>query len=207
MRRWGSIALVWLGSLALANLCANPFYPTDPSLRWRYRNLASQEVYTQSFSPLGPSALLERRQFANRSETLEWRCTPTGLQVLPAGEQPIPGGQVRIVRLVGVVIPAAEVWRVEGRWSYRYELRGRAAFFDLSGHLEVDNRIVAKEWVSVPAGRFEALRVEASFKGEFGIGFGGRATYWFAEGVGVVKQVSEGNFGGASLELLEFGRA
>ncbi len=65
---------------------------------------------------------------------------------------------------------------------------------------------MAKEWVSVPAGRFEALRVEASFKGEFGIGFGGRATYWFAEGVGVVKQVSEGGVGGASLELLEFGR-
>ncbi|WP_299432878.1 hypothetical protein [uncultured Meiothermus sp.] len=38
--------------------------------------------------------------------------------------------------------------------------------------------------------------MEARFRGELGIGFGGRATYWFAEGVGVVKQVSEGSLAG-----------
>ncbi|MDW8425789.1 MAG: hypothetical protein RMK51_07635 [Meiothermus sp.] len=206
MKAWGFWAVVWLGSLAFGNVCSSAFYPTDPDLRWRYRNLNDNQVYTQTFSPAGVGALLEQRRFATRTETTQWTCTPQGLRTLPEGELPIPGGSVRLTKLTGVVIPSNETWRVGGRWTYRYELRGRIALFDLTGFLEVENRIVARETISVPAGRFETLRVEASFRGEFGIGFGGRATYWFAEGVGVVKQVSEGTFGGQSSELLEFGR-
>ncbi|MCX7601811.1 MAG: hypothetical protein N2Z75_07705 [Meiothermus sp.] len=206
MKAWGFWAVVWLGSLAFGNVCSSAFYPTDPDLRWRYRNLNDNQVYTQTFTQAGVGALLEQRRFAARTETTQWTCTPQGLRTLPEGDLPIPGGSVRLTRLTGVIIPSSETWRVGGRWAYRYELRGRIAFFDLAGFLEVENRIVARETISVPAGRFEALRVEASFRGEFGIGFSGRATYWFAEGVGVVKQVSEGTFGGQSSELLEFGR-
>ncbi len=206
MKAWGFWAIFWLCSLAFGNVCSSAFYPTDPDLRWRYRTLNDNQVYTQTFTQAGVGALLEQRRFAARTETTLWTCTPQGLRTLPEGEMPIPGGSVRLTRLTGVIIPSNETWRVGGRWTYRYELKGRIAVFDLTGFLEVENRIVARETISVPAGRFEALRVEASFRGEFGIGFGGRATYWFAEGVGVVKQVSEGTFGGQSSELIEFGR-
>ncbi|RDI96306.1 hypothetical protein DV704_00305 [Meiothermus sp. QL-1] len=201
MRALG-FALIFSG-LALA--CTTPFYPTDPSLRWRYRVLNDNQVYTQSFVSNGPNALLERRQFADRTETTPWSCTPQGLQALPQEERPIPGGSVRLTRLAGVVLPSGR-WQVGESWTYRYELKGRVAFLEFTGFLEVENRVVARETVVVPAGRFEALRVEATFKGEFGLAFGGRATYWFAEGVGVVKQVSEGSFGGISSELIEFRR-
>ncbi len=198
---------VLLGGVAFANLCSSAFYPTNAELRWRYRNLNDNQVYTQTFTQTGSSAVVEQRRYAERIETTQWTCTPQGLRTLPESEIPIPGGSVRLTRLTGVIIPSNETWRVGGRWSYRYELKGRIAVFDLSGFLEVENRIVAKETIAVAAGRFETLRVEASFRGEFGIGFGGRATYWFAEGVGVVKQVSEGGFGGLSSELIEFGRS
>ncbi|WP_342665524.1 hypothetical protein [Meiothermus cerbereus] len=67
--------------------------------------------------------------------------------------------------------------------------------------------MVARETITVAAGQFEALRVEAIFRGEFGIALSGKATYWFTEEVGVVKQVSDSNFGGQSSELLEFRRS
>lgn len=206
MKAWSIWFVMWLGSLALGNGCSSAFYPTDPDLRWRYRNLHDNQVYTQTFIQTGPGVLLEQRRFSTRTETTLWTCTPQGLRTLPEGDFPIPGGSVRMTKLTGVIIPNNDTWRVGERWTYRYELKGRIAVFDLVGFLEVENRIVAKETISVPAGRFEALRIEASFRGEFGIGFGGKATYWFAEGVGVVKQVSEGSFGGQSSELLEFGR-
>jgi len=206
MRFWGFWLVVWLGSLAFGDVCSSAFYPTKPELRWRYRNLTNNQIYTQTFVRTGPDTLLEQRYFSERTETTLWTCTPQGLRTLPQGEFPIPGGSVRATKLTGVVIPSDETWRIGGRWSYRYELKGRIAVFELSGYLEVENRIVAKETISVAAGRFEALRVEASFRGELGISFGGRATYWFAEGVGVIKQVSEGSFGGQSSELISFGR-
>jgi len=40
------------------------------------------------------------------------------------------------------------------------------------------------EWIDVPAGRFKAIRVEQSVDIE---GQRGKNTYWFAEGVGLVK--------------------
>jgi len=200
-------AAVWLSSLALAGVCSSSFYPTDPDLRWRYRNLGDNQTYTQTFTPTSPSTLLEQRRYTNRTETTQWTCTPEGLRTLPEGEISFPGGSMRFVKLTGVIIPKSEVWKVGGRWAYRYELKGRVAVFDLSGFLEVENRIVAKETITVAAGQFEALRVEAIFRGEFGIALSGKATYWFAEGVGVVKQVSESNFGGQSSELLEFRRS
>lgn len=206
MRVGSFCAAVLLGSLAFADVCSSAFYPTDADLRWRYRNLNDNQVYTQTFAQTGMNTLLEQRRFAGRTETTQWTCTSQGLRTLPEGEMSIPGGSVRITKLTGVIIPGNETWRVGGRWAYRYELKGRIAIFDLSGFLEVENRIVARETITVAAGRFEALKVEASFRGEFGIGFGGRATYWFAEGVGVVKQVSEGSFGGQSSELIAFGR-
>lgn len=198
--------LLSMAVLGPALACSTAFYPTDPGLRWRYRILGENRTYLQSFTPTGPNTLLERREFPDRTETTPWTCTPQGLRTLPEGERAIPGGSLRFTGLKGVVLPSGERWRVGEAWNYRYELKGRVAFFELQGFLEVENRIVAKEDITVPAGRFEALRVEASFRGEFGIGFGGRATYWFAEGVGVVKQVSEGSFGGISSELLEFRR-
>ena len=206
MKAWIFCAAVWLGSLAWGSVCSSTFYPTEADLRWRYRNLGDNQVYTQSFTRTGADSLLEQRRYTNRTETTQWTCTPEGLRILPEGEISFPGGSMRFTKLTGVIIPKSETWKVGGRWVYRYELKGRVAVFDLSGFLEVENRIVTRETITVAAGQFEALRVEAVFRGEFGIGLSGKATYWFAEGVGVVKQVSESNFGGQSSELIAFGR-
>jgi len=59
--------VVLLGSLIFANVCSSTFYPTDADLRWRYRNLNVNPVYTQTFSQTGADALLEQRRFAVRT--------------------------------------------------------------------------------------------------------------------------------------------
>jgi hypothetical protein len=198
-----TLGLLPLLALAWASACNPVFYPTDPTLQRRYHVLGSSETYLQTFVG-GGDRFTEVRNYPDRTEQNQWTCTEEGLSTLPEGDQPIPGGSVRLTKLSGVIIPSDETWKVGGSWKYRYELKGKVSIFDLSGFLEVTNRIVAKETVAVPAGRFEALRLEASFQGQFGVPFGGKATYWFAPGVGVVKQLSEGSFGGKSLELIEF---
>ena len=199
------LALLPLLALAWASACNPAFYPTAPNLERRYHVLGSNQTYLQTFAPDGDK-VTETRKYPDRTEQTQWTCVEGGLNTLPEGDQPIPGGSVRLTKLTGVVIPSDETWKVGGSWKYRYELKGKVSVFDLTGFLEVTNRITAKETVEVPAGKFEALRIEASFQGQLGLGFGGKATYWFAEGVGVVKQLSEGNFGGQSLELIELRR-
>jgi len=67
MKAWSFCAVVLLGSLIFANVCSSTFYPTDADLRWRYRNLNVNPVYTQTFSQAGADALLEQRRFAVRT--------------------------------------------------------------------------------------------------------------------------------------------
>lgn len=198
-----TLGLLPLLALAWASACNPAFYPTDPNLQRRYQVLGGSEIYLQTFIG-GGDRFTEVHNYPDRTEQTEWTCTKEGLSTLPEGNQSIPGGSVRLTKLSGVIIPSDETWKVGGSWKYRYELKGKVSVFDLIGFLEVTNRIVAKETVEVPAGKFEALRLEADFQGQFGVGFGGKATYWFAPGVGVVKQLSEGNFGGKSLVLIEF---
>lgn len=201
-----TLGLLPLLALAWASSCNPVFYPTDPTLQRRYHVLGGSETYLQTFVPKGDT-ITEIRRYPDRTEQTQWSCSAEGLRTLPEGDQPIPGGTVQLTKLSGVIIPSDEVWKVGGGWKYRYELKGKISVFELSGFLEVTNRILARETVEVPAGRFEALRLEASFQGQFGLPFSGKATYWFAPGVGVVKQLSEGGLGGKSLELLEFKRS
>ncbi|MER3443910.1 MAG: hypothetical protein C4333_07215 [Meiothermus sp.] len=201
--------LLWFALLlapAWASPCSLSYLPTDGQLAWRYRLLGSDQTYVQSYSLLGSQGFVEISRFERQNQTDQrrWSCTPEGLQPQIQGPQPIPGGAVEFVRLSGVFWPPERDWRVGHAWSYRYELRGRVAFVELGGYLEARNRIVGRERVQVPAGSFEALRVESVFQGRLGIGLGGKSTYWFARGVGLVKQVSEGNLPGRlSSELLE----
>lgn len=204
-RAWFVGVLLANAALAQTNPCNPAFYPTDPNLQRQYHVLGGNQTYLQTFATTG-NTLTEIRKYPDHTEQTPWICSDQGLSTLPEGEQSIPGGSVRLTKLTGVIIPSDETWKVGKSWVYRYELKGKIALFDLSGFLEVTNRVVAKETVEVPAGKFEALRIEASFQGQFGMGFGGKATYWFAQGVGVVKQLSEGSFGGQSLELVELKR-
>lgn len=196
------LALLPVLALAWASACNPAFYPTAPNLERRYHVIGKNQTYAQTFAQDGDK-LTETRKYPDRTEQTLWTCSPEGLSTLPEVEMPVPGGSVRLTKLTGVIIPNDDTWKVGGTWKYRYEMKGKISLFDLTGFLEVTNRITARETVEVPAGKFEALRIEASFQGQFGVGFGGKATYWFAEGVGVVKQLSEGSFGGQSLELVE----
>ena len=64
MRVWSFWAIVWLGSLALGQVCSSAFYPTDPDLRWRYCRLNDNQVYTQTFTHFGGVAFIVQLGFA-----------------------------------------------------------------------------------------------------------------------------------------------
>jgi len=79
------------------------------------------------------------------------------------------------------------------KWDVQYALSSASSSFDYAAQF-VQGPV---DRVEVPAGKFEAVRVHA-----IGEGFGRWAqTRWYANGVGVVKQVDKG---GDTLELFSF---
>lgn len=82
------------------------------------------------------------------------------------------------VKLLGLQIYPAE-YVLGKRWSTRFQIQGAALIDSM-----LDLQIVAKEWITVPAGRFECYRVEAQGR-HYQLGIKGkpvmselRTTYW-----------------------------
>ncbi len=85
-----------------------------------------------------------------------------------------------------------------------------------SGTIEITNRVVGREQVTVPAGTYDALKVESTMAIKMSVRVGQmtvpanrnvRNTNWFAENVGMVKSISApGDFAGATTELVSLKR-
>jgi hypothetical protein len=84
---------------------------------------------------------------------------------------------------------------------------------EAEGNAQMNFRAVGTESVTVPAGTFEALKIEtnvtlnisASFAGiTLPVTFSGEYTYWFAQDVGWVKATGAGNvLGNSFTETIE----
>ena len=136
-----------------------------------------------------------------------WNCTAEGLFETwttfdHAADAYVYYGAVVVERAVvtGVHIPQPSEWRVGHTWTVTRQFKvgpnedELTAYYDLSERRE--HEIVAKEQITVPAGTFEAYRVDISNE------FGGtirdsesnrtlQGSFWYVEGVGLVKRVVE----------------
>ena len=205
--------------------CGVPYYPISASLEKQYRvtydrNAAPPATYTEGYADIKPDSFTLRYQFPELSVSAGWNCTSEGMIALEYGKldsaRQATNFKMETVGRTGVTVPSAERWREGGEWRSSYEIRteiagpqgpsGRG-----SGTIEITNRVVGRERVTVPAGTYDALKVESTMAMKLTVRVGQmtmptntnlRNTSWFAENVGMVRAVSAGDFGGATTELV-----
>ena len=205
--------------------CGVPYYPVGASLEKQYRvtydrNAAPTATYTETYADIGPDSFTLRYQFPELAVNTGWNCTPEGMVALEYGKldsaRQTTNFKMETVGRTGVTVPAAGRWREGGEWRSSYEIRteiagpqgpsGRG-----SGTIEITNRVVGRERVTVPAGTYDALKVESTMAMKLTVRVGQmtvptntnlRNTSWFAENVGMVRAVSAGDFAGATTELV-----
>lgn len=210
--------------------CGVPYYPISAGLEKQYRvtyerNAAPAATYTETYADIGPDSFTLRYSFPEMTVNTGWNCTPEGMVALEYGRLDTArrqtGFKMETVGRTGVTVPAAERWREGEEWRSSYEIRTeiagpQGASGRGSGTIEITNRVVGRERVTVPAGAFDALKVESTMVMKLSVRVGQmtvptntnvRNTSWFAENAGMVKSVSApGDFAGATTELVSLKR-
>jgi hypothetical protein len=206
--------------------CGVPFYPVRAGLEKQYRvtydrNAAPPAAYTESYSDIRPESFTLRYRFPEMTVSTGWNCAAEGMVALEYGNLDFARRQnnfkLETVGRTGVTVPSADRWREGEEWRAAYEIRAeivgpQGASGRGSGTIEITNRVTGREQVTVPAGTYDALKVESVMAMKLTVRFGQMAvptnadvrnTSWFAENVGMVKSVSApGDFAGATTELV-----
>lgn len=205
--------------------CGVPYYPVSAGLEKQYRvtydrNAAPDATYMETYADVGPASFTLRYQFPEAAVSTGWNCAPEGMVALEYGKldsaRQATNFKMETVGHTGVTVPAAERWREGGEWRSSYEIRTEIAgpqgpSARGSGTIEITNRVTGREQITVPAGTYDALKVESTMTMRLTVRVGQiieptstslRNTSWFAENVGMVKAASAGDFAAATTELV-----
>jgi len=196
-------------------LCDNPYYPVREGSTWNYQSTSSignNYSFTDTITSLDEDGYTLTSEFDGLTRTQEWACTPEGLVALQLG-----GGlssaqtnlNVETQNASGVTYPAE--MNAGDTWNYNLEFTGTMDIAGQSGEAtggtQSDFTALGKENVNVPAGAFEAMKVQVvttfsanvTFQGvSVPVTFTSTTISWYVEGIGWVKSESSGDFAGQS---------
>ncbi|GIW25610.1 hypothetical protein [Meiothermus sp.] len=196
--------LVLLACTAWAR-CDHPYYPVREGWVWTYRSSADKNTYTIQTLEVKTNGFIQRFTFPSFGFDSRWICDARGLTQPEFTQSGQSNMQMKFKtrKASGVLLP--QNLRVGSSWSYSYEVSGEAQQGNLTIELEqsihTTSKAVGQESVSVPAGRFMALKVESTQTIRGTMKMGGRSspmnlsvksTSWYAPNVGLVKSQSEG---------------
>jgi hypothetical protein len=210
---------------AEGSLCTNTHYPVRQGATWSYKSTggpAGEYSFTDMISSARPDGFTLSTQIGEMTRTQEWVCTAEGLAALELGGAPAAalnsqGIQLNLAvsNLTGVTFPP-EI-QADDRWQQTMDVSGNVTALNeeagATGSTQMNFHAVGVESVTVPAGTFDAIRldvqvilnVDASYQGiSVPVTFSGAYSYWFAPGVGWVKASGSGNiFGNSFSETTE----
>ena len=213
-------------SLATGNgLCANVYYPVINGGTWGYQGTstaAEDFSFTNTITSVREDGFTVTVEFDDVTLVQEWACTPEGILALDSG-----GGTAGTVttsdinlemetqNASGITYPteilAGSTWAHTVDYTGKMDVAGEPV--DVSGDTTYNYTAIGVESISVPAGTFDAMKVEVitiinismTIQGsEVPVTFTSTATSWFAEGVGWVKSDSMSDlFGVTSSETVD----
>lgn len=199
-------------------LCDNLFYPTTQGATWVYTSVGGPSGtfnYTNSITEIRIDGFTLTSQFNERTNTQEWSCQLEGIKALQLGGGSAAGISIQDMtaglttsEITGISLP--KIITAGMQWQYSLALQGTVAMpgelqAPSSGTYSVTMQEIGSETVTVPAGTFEAIKIQSNsmvdivsnFGGiEVPIKFNGTTITWYAPGVGYVKSVENGDFGG-----------
>jgi hypothetical protein len=155
-------------------------------------------------------------QVGDLARTQEWTCTAEGLAALQLGGAPAAMLNSQNIQLdldintaTGVTFPRQI--NPGDRWQQTMDFTGNVTMMNeaaqATGTAQMNFAAIGNESVTVPAGSFEALKVEVdvtlNIQAAYGgvtlpVAFSGEYTYWFAPNVGWVRSSGTGNVLGSS---------
>src|SRR5574342_189400 len=189
-------------------LCANAYYPVREGSTWSYKSTggpAGEYSFTDTITSVREDGFTLSTQFNELTRTQEWACKPEGLVALQLGGAPAAtlNSQnmqldLEVKNVSGVTFPS-EI-NPGDQWQHDLDFEGKMTVAGQEGTATGDAQTrfttIGNESVTVPAGTFDALKIQVdttlninvSFQGaNVPVTFSGTYTYWFAQGAGWVK--------------------
>ena len=201
------------------SLCSNVYYPVRQSATWTYKSAggpAGEYSFTDTISAVRADGFTLTTQIGDLTRTQEWTCSAEGLTALQLGGAPAAMLNSQNIELnleinnaTGLTFPSQI--SPGSQWQQNMDVTGNVIAFneqaEATGNVQMSFNPVGNESVTVPAGTFEALKVDvdvtlnvnATYEGiTLPVSFTGDYTYWFAPNVGWVKASATGNVLGNS---------
>jgi hypothetical protein len=201
------------------SLCANTYYPVREGATWAYKSTGSPAgdyTFTDTITSVRDDGFTLTSQFGALTRTQEWGCEHEGLVALQLGGASAAtlNNENMDLNLVvdevnGVTYPSQI--NAGDQWQHNLSFAGEMNFSgqtgEATGNVQANFTALGKESVTVPAGTFDAMKIQldsdlninAKFTGiSVPVTISSTYTYWLAEGVGWVKASGTGEFGGQS---------
>ena len=205
--------------VAQESLCTNTYYPIREGATWNYKSTggpAGEYIFTDTITSVRENGFTLSTQIGGLTRAQEWTCTAEGLAALQFGGAPAAMLNSQNIQMnfdvanaSGVTFPSQV--NPGDQWQQSADIAGNVSLMnedaEATGNVQMNFSAIGNESVTVPAGTFEALRVEvdvtlninATYEGiTLPVAFSGDYTYWFAPGVGWVKSSGTGSALGTS---------
>jgi hypothetical protein len=203
---------------AAETACDHPYMPLRTGSSWTYATpdgTTTWSVTSASGSSDSAEAMMEIA-LAGASMTAHWNCSAAGIVSYDFGSLSVSSlGEVanmEVVESSGAFLPAADLLAPGYSWPDNYtvtmHVSAEGSELDLTTTSSGTWTAVGMETVTVPAGTFEALRVDGTnnitmsgFMGMEPVTINVNSSHWYAEGVGMVRYTvsSEGTDSGGQL--------
>lgn len=189
---------------AAAGACANPYYPVKAGATWSYQStgsIAGTYKFTDTISDVQPNGFTLTTQFDKLTRTQEWSCDDDGLKALELGgglEMQNMNLQVETQNATGVSYP--KIINVGDQWDYTLDFTGKMTIGGNAGEAKGSETVhytaIGMENVTVPAGTFDALKIQGVTTLNVSVTYQGltipvafTSTYdsWLVKDVGMVK--------------------
>jgi hypothetical protein len=200
-----------------AGLCAHPYFPIALGASWTYQGSSGPEgvyIFTDAVSDIQDEVFTMTATFSRLTRTQEWTCTTEGLTAMQytgagaAGSVVTEGSTAEFETISFSGVSLLRDIAIGDTWTLTFEVTGEQTLpggelAETKGTVTYEFEAKANESVSVPAGDFEALRIDVTTNLSFTISMGGvgapmemttSGSSWYARGVGQVKSISSGTF-------------
>lgn len=207
-----------------ASACDNPYMPVVTGATWNY-NLTgpTSDTFSHSILSVDDSGFTEQDVFAiGVTREGKWTCDNGDLTALnptsgSSGTIQAEGVEVNLEtkETTGITIPASI--DLGDTWSQTLTLEGTQSIngqeFPARNELTSNCTAIGVESVTVPAGTFDAMKVECQTTMNLTLSMGGNdistplnltGTNWYAEGVGLVKTLTVGSGLDSTTELVSY---
>ncbi len=201
------------------SLCANQYYPVREGATWTYQStgsLADDYRFTDTITFVRDDGFTLTTEYEKFTRTQEWACTPEGLLALQLGGPVVAALQSQAIHLnlelknvSGITFPHEIV--AGSTWQHNLEFQGDMDIAGeegtASGTAQANFNTLGIENVSVPAGDFEAMKIQVDTLVNLDVTYEGLTvpiaytasyTYWFASDVGWVKANGGASISGQS---------